>query len=83
MQCADVGATERQNTLGLQLFCSLNSVSIVNDRQRCVKAISALQTVHMFVTNVDNSYVCYFQMNQVYWVLSSYVGVCPIFECAQ
>ena len=30
MQCADVGATERQNTLGLQLFCRLNFARIVN-----------------------------------------------------
>ena len=42
MQCADVGTTERQNTSGHQRFCSLNSVRIVNDRQRYVKTVSPL-----------------------------------------
>ena len=28
MQCADVGAAQRQNTLGLELFCNLSAARI-------------------------------------------------------
>ena len=30
MQCADVGAPQRQNTLGLELFCNLDTARIGN-----------------------------------------------------